>query len=159
MHIGVGAVQLVLATHCTHLPPSLQMGVAVPAHSALDVHCTQLEVVTLQWGAAAGHCPSLVQPLRHLNSSGSQIGAELPQSAFDRHDTHSPERTRQRGAPAGQSALARHCTQSCVELSQIWAVAGRSFGPLHPTQSPVVMLQSAALVGHDALFVHAAWHA
>jgi hypothetical protein len=48
MHIGVGAAQLVSAVHCTHLPPSVHTGVAVPAHCVLDVHCTQLEVVVLQ---------------------------------------------------------------------------------------------------------------
>ena len=87
-HIEVGAAQLVSAVHCTHFPLSVQTGVAVPAHCALDVHCTQLDVTVLQWGAAAGHCASPLQPARHLNSSGSQMGEADPQSRFDVHCTH-----------------------------------------------------------------------
>jgi hypothetical protein len=108
MHIVAGAAQVEAATHCTHLPAPSQTGVVVPAHCAVDVHCTQLELVRSQCGAAAGHCESPVQPVRHLNSWGSQIGAAEPQSAFERQATHCPALARQRGAPAGQSVFAMH---------------------------------------------------
>ena len=108
--MGVGAEQSVFAAHATHFPSPQTFVAGVPAQSAFVTHCTHEDVVVLHFGAAAEHCASVVQPERHLNSSGSQIGAATPQSAFDVHCTHVCRVDRQRGAAAGQSVLASHCT-------------------------------------------------
>jgi hypothetical protein len=86
--MGVGAAQSVFAAHATQWPSPQIFVAGVPAQSALVTHCTHADVVVLHLGAAAEHCASAVQPARHLSSSGSQIGAATPQSAFDVHCTH-----------------------------------------------------------------------
>jgi hypothetical protein len=98
-----------------------------------------------------------VQPGRQVNPSGSQIGAALPQSAFEMHCTHCPSRSSQRGAPAGQSPFVRHSTHVCVEVSQSFASAGQSLADAQPTQSPAAVQMGASL-GHVAPLAHAAWH-
>jgi hypothetical protein len=84
---GVGAAQPVSAVHCTQRPSAVHTGVDVPAQSALVVHWVQRESAVLQCGAAAGHCASVVQPVRQTKSCGSQMGAAVPQSLFERHAT------------------------------------------------------------------------
>ena len=106
---GVAIGQSVSAAHTTQWPPALQIGVGA-AHCALERHCTQDDVVVLQWGSVAGQLESAVHPGRQVNWSGSQMGAAVPQSALERHCTHLPPSTRQRGAFAGQSVFAWHCT-------------------------------------------------
>ncbi len=74
--------------HWPHVPRFvLQMGDAV-GQSLFDTHCTHSLSVVLQIGAEAPHCELLVQPARHLNSCGSQIGCALPQSRLFNHCTH-----------------------------------------------------------------------
>ena len=107
--IGVGAAQSAFVAHATHRPSPPQIFAAgFAAQSALVMHCTHEERVVLHFGVIPEHCASAVQPERHLNSWGSQMGAATPQSAFDVHCTHSCWVARHRGAAAGQSVLAWH---------------------------------------------------
>jgi hypothetical protein len=99
-----------------------------------------------------------VQPARQLKSLGSQIGAAVPHSAFDRHSTHLPSLTRQSGALRGQSPFVVHWTHCWVAASQIFAPIGQSLVEAQPMQSPVAVWQIAALRGHIVLLVHAGWH-
>ena len=86
---GVGAAQSVFVRQATQRPRALQSFVfGVAAHSVFDRHWTQVDVDALHFDAVAGHCASLVQPARHRNASGSQMGEAVPQSAFERHATH-----------------------------------------------------------------------
>jgi hypothetical protein len=93
---GVAAGQSLSISQATHLPSGAQTGVEVPlvevpAQFALVTHCTQVDVMVLQWGAAVEvHCASLVQPARQVNVPGLQIGAAVPQSALERHATQRP---------------------------------------------------------------------
>jgi hypothetical protein len=155
---GIAIGQSVLLAQTTQRPPGSQMGVDVPAHWAFVRHCTHDDVMVLQCGAAAGQEASLVQPVRHVKPSGSQIGALVPQSALERHWTHLPLRTRHRGEPAGQSVFARHSTHCCVAMSQIFAFAGQSLAALQPTQAPVMASQSCASWGQMTPAPHAGWH-
>jgi hypothetical protein len=105
---GVGAAQSVFAAHATHLPSPQTFVAGVAAQSALVMHCTHVESAVLHFAVVPEHCASAVQPVRHLNSWGSQMGAATPQSALDVHCTHSCWVARHRGAAAGQSVLASH---------------------------------------------------
>jgi hypothetical protein len=91
LQIGVGAAQSVFAAHATQRPCGPHTFVAgVAAQSAFVKHCTQVERAVLHFVAGAlVHCASDVQPARQRNSSGLQMGAAVPQSAFDVHCTHS----------------------------------------------------------------------
>jgi hypothetical protein len=105
---------------------------------------------------------SLVHPLRHTNSFGSQIGAAVPQSEFDRHATHRLLPRKHRGVLAPQSAFEAHWMHCCVVVSQMRADAGQSAAVLQPTHAPVLVSQIDCRPPpppHDALVVHAAWHA
>ena len=108
--IGVGAAQSAFAAHATQRPSPHTLVAGVAAQSALVMHCTHDEVVVLHLAVVPEHCASVVQPERHLNSSGEQMGAATPQSAFDVHCTQLCFVARQRGAVIGQSVLASHCT-------------------------------------------------
>jgi hypothetical protein len=92
-----------------------------------------------------------------VKSPGSQIGAAVPQSAFDTHATHFPSRARQKGALPGHSPFVWHWTHRWSDVSQNLASAGQSLAEVHPTQAPACV-HTGALLGHGALLVHAAWH-
>jgi hypothetical protein len=155
---GVGAAQSALVAHAMHRPRGPHTFVAgVPAQSAFVVHCTQVESDVLHLGMVAGHCVSAVHPARHRKSSGSHMGAETPQSALERHCTHTCCAGRHRGAAAGQSVFAMHWTHCDVTESQPGFVAGQSVFVLQPLQTPFAVLQRGASFGQPALFVHAAW--
>jgi hypothetical protein len=148
----------VSAVHWTHAPSPEQIGVVVPAQSVLVTHCWQCEAVRLQCGAAAGHCASLVQPARHSRSR-LQMGAEVPQSAFERHATQVWVPRKHRGVPPLQSAFDSHSTHCCVVGSQTRAPPGQSAEVLHPTQAPVVASQTVAPPRWQVAVVelHAGW--
>jgi hypothetical protein len=138
--------------------PVLQKGVAVPAQFASAVHWTHVDVAVSQWGVAAAHWLSAVQPARHVNVSGLHTGAAVPQSELPTHSTQVPFEARQRGAAAGQSELPAHSTHVCVVVLQTFAAAGQSVAVLHPTQTPAAVSQMvAARPVHWASVVHAAW--
>jgi hypothetical protein len=91
LQTGVGATHSAFVRHCTQrpsFPQTLFTGFA--AHSALVRHSTQRPAVALHLGVGAAHCVSALQPARQWKSS--QIGAAVPQSAFERHATHFPVR-------------------------------------------------------------------
>jgi hypothetical protein len=87
-----------------------QIFVLVFAQSAFERHWTHADEVVSHLGLGVLHCVSLEQPVRQRNSLScpSQIGAEAPQSAFERHCTQVPVRAKQRGALAGQSVFCAH---------------------------------------------------
>jgi hypothetical protein len=155
---GVGALQFESAVHWTHRPSALQVGVDVPAQSAVVTHWTHDDVAALQWFAAAGHWLSIVQPVRQVKSCESQMGAATPQSAFVTQSTHWFRK--QRGAAAGQSEAAKQATHVCVAVSQTFASRPvQSVEVWHPMHAPVVVSQIGAWSRpHCALLVHAAWH-
>jgi hypothetical protein len=126
----------------------------LPPQSAAVAHCAQLEVAALQIGRVAGHCELAVQPVRHLSSCGSQIGAAAPQSLLERQATHWPSLTLQRGAVAGQCESCAHCTQAAWTLSQIGRVAGQSVFELQPTHAPDAVLQRGVVFPHEPGPVH-----
>jgi hypothetical protein len=103
---------------------------------------------------------SALQPVRHAWPSGSQTGAAVPQSAFDRHATHLKDDSRHRGCEAGHSALLVHCTHVLKVGLQIACGWEQSVFALHPTHAPVAVSQrrTSLLPAHDASVVHAAWH-
>jgi hypothetical protein len=128
-------------THCTQRFTA-QKGV-IPEQSEACAHCTHLDVVVSQTGAAmVVHCVLLVHPARHMKVRWSQMGVVVPQSVSARHATHACVATWQSGLAAAQSVFASHSTHSCVEDSQILAVAGQSVAVMHPTQAPVIVSQS-----------------
>lgn len=69
-----------------------------------------MAVIVLQRGAAREHPELLVQPVRHANVWGSQMGACCGQSEFARQATHVLLRLLQRGTSAGQSESVAHGT-------------------------------------------------
>ena len=74
------------AKHCAQRPSLAQsLVVCMLAQSVFDKHCTHCELFTLQRGVSPEQPASLVQPCRHSKLSGEQIGAAVPQSAFDKH--------------------------------------------------------------------------
>jgi hypothetical protein len=93
---GVADGQSLSISQATHRPSGAQTGVGVPlvevpAQFALLTHWTQVDAITLQWGAAVEvHCASLVQPARQVKLPGLQMGAAVPQSALERHATQRP---------------------------------------------------------------------
>jgi hypothetical protein len=154
----VPASGVAAGTHCTQRVAS-QNGVP-PEQSEFWAHSTHRDVVVSQIGACVVvHCALLVHPVRHVNVSGSQMGAAVPQSESARQLTHACRATWQSGVAAGQSVFASHCTHSCVVDSQIFAVAGQSAPVMHPTQAPLVESQSRPRP-HDpaASATQAAWH-
>jgi hypothetical protein len=156
--IGVGAAQSAFVAQTTHRPRGPHAFVAgVAAQSALVMHCTQVDSVALHFGAVAGHWVSAVHPARQRNSSGSQTGAAVPQSAFDVHWTQVWVATWQRGEAAGQSVLLSHWTHWDVDGSQSGWVAGQSVFALQPTHTPVATTQSVAFPRQSAFVLHAGW--
>jgi hypothetical protein len=142
---GVVPLQSVFAWHCVHVPDCvLQIGVDVPAQSALVPHWLHLDVAVLHFGAVAGHCMLLVHPARHVKSWLSQTGAAAPQSEFARHETHRCSRRRHRGAAAEQSVFARQSTHENVFGSHTPPRPAQSMLVLHWTQAPDVMSQIEA---------------
>jgi hypothetical protein len=144
-HAGAVLGQFMSLVHWTQRPRGLHTGVDVPAQSVFDTHSTHDDVEVLQWGAGCPHCESWVHPTRHTKSVGSQIGAAVPQSAFDVQVTQRPSFTRHRGACAGQSPLLAHCTHCPSAVSQIFALPiAQSLDELHPTHAPPFELQMGA---------------
>jgi hypothetical protein len=155
---GVGAAQFVSAVHWTQAPSAEQYGVDVPAQSTFDKHCSQREAITLQRGVPAGHCASLVQPARHWKS-WPQMGAEAPQSTFERHSTQLWSPRKHLGVVPLQSVFDSHSTHCCVVGSQRCISVGQSADVLHPTQAPVAVLQMGAPPPWQVIIVvlHAGW--
>jgi hypothetical protein len=158
LQIGAASAHPASDVHCTHFPDFAQTGVDVPAQCRSTVHWTQLAAPVLQCGVGDPHCESLVQPRPHFSSSGSQTGAALPQSPFDRHCTHSCARTRQRGALAGQSEFCAHCTHCLVIGSHALSLPTQLADVLHSVHAPLAVSQNGSSPGHDAGPVHAGWH-
>ncbi len=146
------------ARQATQTWAALHAGVEVPAQSALVLHCTQVDVWTSQWGAGTMHDASVVHPIRQRKVPGSQTGAAVPQSAFDRHATHSPFAEKQRGVAAGQSVFVAHATHVSVVGSHTFVAPEQSADVLHPTHAPVVVSQSWFFPAQSAVVVHAARH-
>jgi hypothetical protein len=86
---GVFEGQSLSCAHCTHSPLS-QTGVDVPAQCAFVVHCTHAAFAVSQCAFGGEQFASLVQPARQRRRCGSQTGAAVPQSPFERHCTHAP---------------------------------------------------------------------
>ncbi len=148
--------------HATQRWLSAQMGVEVPAQSALELHCTHVDVAASQWEVGGAHCASVVQPGRQRNVPESHTGAAVPQSALERHATQVPRPTRQRGAFAGQSLFTRHSMHCCVVASQIVPLPCalgpvQSVAVMQPTHAPVAVSQIGARPPHEPLFVHGGW--
>jgi hypothetical protein len=158
---AVGSVQSLFCRHATQRPPRLHSLPVCVAQSVFDRHSTQLDVVTLQSGVDVLAHPALeVHPGRQEKSCGSQMGAAVPQSALLTHATHCPVPRKQRGRPAGQSDAFAHSTHCRVVGSQIGAPAPQSEDVLQPTHSPVPLLVShrGAPRGHAVGPVQAVWH-
>jgi hypothetical protein len=91
--IGRAGGQSLLRAHSTQRPSAQ----GLPPQSAGPRQATQLAAGRSQRGFGAAHWTSLVHPARQRSSSGAQIGAAAPQSAFERQPTQVPLRGSQRG--------------------------------------------------------------
>jgi hypothetical protein len=148
---------LASAVHWTQRPLIVHIGVDVPAQSLLLAHCTQDDEAALQCGADAGHCESPVHPARQVRLSGSQIGADVPQSAFVVHLTQALRK--QRGASDGQSVFVLHSTHCCVTASQTRrSVPPQSLDVAHPMHAPVMRLHVGVSPWQVPTATQAAWH-
>jgi hypothetical protein len=144
----------------TRHAPSAQTFPGWVEQSELARHCTQEDVIVSHSGVSPEQPVLLVQPARHRNSCGSQIGAAAPQSELLRHATHCPDESRHLGADAGQSLFWPHCTHWLVVESQIGVPPWQLLADSQPTHWPVPeeVLQVGAFWGHAVDDVHAAWH-
>lgn len=130
-HFGAVVGQSVSRRHWTHFSSDEQNGVAVFLQSIAVRHCTQAERFGSHSGAVAGQSPFDLQPVRHFNSSASQIGVADGQSEFDKHCTQLPRK--HFGAVAPQSLLPRQATHCFVRSSQKGRPAGQSVFVMQPT--------------------------
>lgn len=102
-----------------------------------------------------GHCASVLQPTRHVNAVGSQMGAACPQSELDVHASHVPVSTRHRGLDAGHVASETHSTQ--LRRAGEHTPDGQSASLVQPTHAPDALSQELP-AGHGLASLHAAWH-
>jgi hypothetical protein len=102
-----------------------------------------------------GHCASVLQPTRHVNVVGSQMGAACPQSELDVHASHLPVSSRHRGLDAGHVASETHSTH--VRRAGEHTPDGQSQSLAQPRHAPDALSQ-ALPAGHGLASLHAAWH-
>lgn len=161
-HSGfVGSLQSVLVTQTTHSPRPVSHSGAVVEQSEFCRHATHSLFCVLHNGVGALQLALVVQPLRHVKSRGSQIGAAAPQSAFARHSTHVWSPRKQRGAAAPQSLFARQSTQWLVTVSHNGcAVPVQSELVLQPTHAPVAVSQivRSCVLRQSVFEAQATWH-
>jgi hypothetical protein len=102
-----------------------------------------------------GHCASLLQPTRHVNVLGSQMGAACPQSELEVQASHAPVRIRHRGFDAVHVASETQSTH--VRRAAEHTPDGQSASVVQPTHAPDALSQ-AEPDGHGRVSLHGAWH-
>ena len=131
---GVGAAHCAFVAHCAHLPCT-HAGAAA-GQSVLARHATHSPFDTEQKGVVPLHPAFDVQPARQRRSP-LQIGADVGQSAFDKHCAHAPRK--QTGAAAPQSPFVRHAMHCLFVASQNGRGTAHPVSSRQPTQSPVAV--------------------
>jgi hypothetical protein len=177
-HAGAEAGHSTSLTHARHVCEAVPQTGVVPPHCELDVHATHVPLETLQAGVPPTHserfvdehwpqtplgwqagvappqAASVVQPWQ-VCVAASQTGAEAPQSASERHATHTPTLVSQSRVPPVQRVVfvAEHCVQAPV-AKQAGVAPPHSPSPAQALQTFSATSQTGVVPPQVALDVH-----